>query len=513
MKKRNGKVVRILDAAVKAESNYEFQKAKRFYKKIAEQYPKSPEEYIARERIKDMDALSIEKRTYKRIDKNAKRILTEIGMDVSSSPELMEILMQADAIDLESETALFIPLREDYVEEMLDIAPEDFEEDPGENSFGTGATPPFLHCPGREKIMPANREEFEEICKAASDFRDTLGIFSLPVATDKSISDFECAQLMAKYFPDLKMTYAKNFSDEDMKFFKNKEDWVDGTSLITTMTYMPTMVDSFIRSCKNSHNLLLLDLTIAGSTGPASPEALLTQVHAQVLFMIILAQTINPGVTCIHGGIPDVLGSGGDLDYSDPGQPLINSAMARLNMWVSRFPSAQSGGSTSIIDDIPAAVEESELSRNTLRQYGVHILRHALGALGSLNYFSLDKFIQDCNRERESRKIMWETRHDRIVPLYFPEDKRVISGIREIIAKGGAKNADHTLNNIDSFNRWHSVVEEASYKKEYFPNLRDTVKAHRDKKFRRVANELHESQLAQTRERIWDVDPEYGIDS
>ncbi len=512
MKRNNGKVVRLLYSAVEAESKYEFQKANRFYKKIAEQYPKSPEEDIARERMKDMDALSIEKRIYKRIDKNAKRILTEIGMDVSSSPELMEILMQADAIDLESETALFIPLREDYVEEMLDIVPKDFEEDPGENAFGTGATPPFLHCPGREKIMPANREEFEEICRAAGDFRDTIGIFSLPVATDKSISDFECAKLMAKYFPDLKMTYAKNFSDEDMKFFKNKEDWVDGTSLITTMTYMPTMVDSFIRSCKNSSNLLLLDLTIAGATGPASPEALLTQVHAQVLFMIILAQTINPGVTCIHGGIPDVLGSGGDLDYSDPGQPLINSAMARLNMWVSGFPSAQSGGSTNIIDDIPAAVEESELSRNTLREYGVHILRHALGALGSLNFFSLDKFIQDCNRERDSRKIMWETRHDHIVPLYFPEDKRVIQGIREIIAKGGAKNADHTLNNIDSFNRWHSVVEEASYKKDYFPNLTDTIKAHRNKKIKRVADKFHDSQLAKTRKRIWDVDPEYGVE-
>jgi len=512
MKKRNRKVVRLLDSAVEAETNYHFQKAKRFYKQIAEQYPNSPEEYIAKERIKDMDALSIEKRIYKRIDKNAKRILTEIGMDISSSPELMEILMQADAIDLENESALFIPLREEYVEEMLDMAPDEFEEDPGENSFGTGATPPFLHCPGREKLLPATREEFEEICRTAGDFRDTIGIFSLPVATDKSISDIECAKLMEKYFPDLKMTYTKNFSDDDMKFFKNKENWIDGTSLITTMTYMPTMVDTFIRSCKKSRNLLFLDLTIAGSTGPASPEALLTQVHAQVLFMIILAQTINPGVTCIHGGIPDVLGSGGDLDYSDPGQPLINSAMARLNLWVSGLPSAQSGGSTSITDNILAAVEESELSRNTLRRYGVHMLRHALGALGSLNFFSLDKFIQDCNREREKRKILWGTHHDSVVPLYFPEDKGVIRGIREIIEKGGAKNADHTLNNIDSFNKWHSVVEKASYKKDYFPNLRDTVKAHHDKKFRRVASEAHESQLAKTRERLWDVDPEYGVE-
>jgi trimethylamine---corrinoid protein Co-methyltransferase len=512
MKKRNRKIVRLFDSAVDAESNYKFQAAKKIYREIAQNYPKSPEGDMALDRIGDMETLSKEKLIYKKIDRKAKRILTEIGMDVGSSPQIMEILMEADAIDLESDSALFVPLKEDYVEECLEMAPTDFEEDPGENAFGTGATPPFLHYPGRETLLPANRDEFEEICKAARDFRDTVGIFSLPVATDKSISDFECAKLMAKYFPDLKMTYAKNFSNDEMLFLKNRDDWLDGTSLITSMTYMPTMVDTFIRSCKTSRNLLLLDLTIAGSTGPASPEALLTQVHAQVLFMIILAQTINPGITCIHGGIPDVLGSGGDLDYSDPGQPLINSAMARLNMWVSQLPSAQSGGSTSIINDIPAAVKESAISRNTLREYGVHILRHSLGALGSLKYFSLDKFVQDCNMERISRRIMWQTRHDFIKPLHFPEDKKVILGIREIIEKGGAKNADHTLNNIDSFNQWHSAVEKAASKTSYFPDLKDSDKALLDKNIIRVADEFHESQLGNTRERIWEVDPEYGVE-
>ena len=189
------------------------------------------------------------------------------------------------------------------------------------------------------------------------------------------------------------MTHTRNMSDDGTAFLSGRDDWLDGTSLITSMTFMPSMEAPFLRSVRSGNNLLLLDLTIAGSTGPLSPEALLTQVHAQVLFMMVLAQTLNPGLTCVHGGIPDVLGIEGDLSYSDPGQPIINSAMARLNMWITGFPSAQSGGSTSVIDNIPVAVEESELSRNTLREYGVHILRHAMGALGSLNYFSLDKFI------------------------------------------------------------------------------------------------------------------------
>lgn len=497
MRKRVKKIIALFDAAVESEKRFEFQNAKKYYRQITALYPNSPEAAIARDRIEDMDALSEEKRIYRRIDRNARRILTEIGMDISSSPELMEILMEADAVDLESESALFVPLREDYVDTCLDRVPTDMAEDPGENAFGTGATPPFLLRPERDDLLPASPEEFEEVVRTAAEYTDSLGIFSVPVATQRSLSDFDSARLMEAHFPDLKMTYTRNMSDEEAAYFSGRDDWLDGTSLVTSLSFMPSMVAPFLRSVQSGNNLLLLDLTIAGSTGPASPEALLTQVHAQVLFMMVVAQTLNPGVACIHGGIPDVLGVGGDLSYSDPGQPLINSAMARLNMWVTGFPSAQSGGSTSIVDDISAAVEESELSRNTLREYGVHILRHAMGALGSLNYFSLHKFVQDCEREREARRIWLKTRHDFVVPLYFPEDKGVVSGIREIAEKGGVKNADHTLNNVGAFIAWRKRLARAAEVKTYFPELRNTVHNERDQLLR-VPREESATQLADT---------------
>jgi trimethylamine--corrinoid protein Co-methyltransferase len=475
MRQRNKKLIKLFDDAASSEKQFEFQRAKHCYQKIVVLHPKSPEADIARDRIRDMDALSKEKKIYQRIHRNAKSILTEIGMDISASPILMDLLLAADAIDTNSEQALFIPIKADYLEKCLDAVPRDMPQDPGENAFGTGATPPFLLRPGRQDLAPANRREFEEIVRNAAQYSDTLGIFSIPVATDKSISDFESSMTMEKHFPDLKMTYTRNMSDLDAAYFQNRDDWMDGTSLMTSMTFMPNMVDPFIRSARVGNNLLLLDLTIAGASGPASPEALLTQIHAQVLFMMMLAQTIRPGIGCVHGGIPDVLGVGGDLDYSDPGQPIINSAMARLNLWVTGFPSAQSGGSTSIIDDIPAAVEESEISRNTLRLYGVHILRHAMGAMGNLNFFSLEKFIQDCERERTARLRWLKTRHDFVVPLYLPKDHQAVSGIREIAERGGAKNADHTLNHVDAFARWHKVLAEAGEKKTYFPELKDVA--------------------------------------
>ena len=465
----------MFDDAVFSEKKYEFQKAKQSYEQVVALHPNSPEADIAQERIRDMDALSAEKKLYQRIHTNAKEILTEIGMNVSASPVLMEMLLAADAIDTHSEQALFIPIKASYLESCLAMVPTEMPEDPGGNAFGTGATPPFLRRSGRDDLAPANRVEFERIVRTAAEYTDTLGIFSIPVATDKSMGVFECSRLMEDHFPDLKMTYTRNMSDAEAAYFKGRDDWLDGTSLLTSMTVMPNMVEPFMRSARVGNNLLLLDLTIAGASGPASPEALLTQIHAQVLFMMMLAQTSNPGIGCVHGGIPDVLGVGGDLDYSDPGQPIINSAMARLNLWVTGFPSAQSGGSTSIVNDTLTAVEESEISRNTLRLYGVHILRHAMGAMGNLNYFSLEKFIQDCERERIARKQWLRTRHYFVVPLHVPEDPQAVAGIREIAEKGGAKNADHTLNHVDAFACWHRVLAEAGEEKTYFPELRDVT--------------------------------------
>ena len=89
MRKRAKKIIRMFDEAVAAEQQYEFQNAKRHYSQVVALHPKSPEADIARERIADMDTLSNELRIYKRIDRNARKILTEIGLDISGSQELM----------------------------------------------------------------------------------------------------------------------------------------------------------------------------------------------------------------------------------------------------------------------------------------------------------------------------------------------------------------------------------------------------------------------------------------
>ena len=474
--KMNQQAEVLFNTGIQFENEYNFKKAKSTYAEILQHTTDEPLLEKVRWRMEDMDDLIGEKAIYQRIAENGKRVLTDIGMNIAENQTLMDILMEADAIDFDNETAIFIPLKRDYIDSCLEQVPRQMPGDPGLNTFGTGATPPFLKRATDDELRAASRDEYERITQIVGEQQDVVSIFSLPVANDKSISLFEVAQLMEKRFPGLKMTATSRMSDEEVTFLKGKDHWVDGTSLITSLAPMGTMVEPFLRSARTGNNLLLLDLTIAGMSGGGSPESLLTQIHAQVMFMMVMAQTVNPGVVCMHGGIPGVTEMGGDLSYSSPHQPLINAAMARVNTWITGFPSAQSGGSTSLTDVTIQAVSESELSRNSLRKYGVHVVRHALGALGSLNFFSLEKFLEDCERERRSKQIFTESPKDRgVIPMYFPADDQALAGIREIAEKGNPKSADHTLKNVDSFRLWESTINAAAKKKLYYPQLNDTV--------------------------------------
>ena len=458
------------------EREAEFEKAKAVYDDLCRHVADETLLGKIRFRLGDIDALIAEKAVYRRIDENAKQVLTEIGIDMVGSQPLMDLLLEADAVDFENETALFIPLKRDYIDRCLAQVPRKMPGDPGANTFGTGATSPFLKRDDDEELRPANRAEYEEIARTVGKQEDVVGIFSLPVACDKSISLFEIARLMEKNYQGLKMITTNTMSDDEVSFLKGKAFWLDGTSLISSLAPMSNMVAPFLRSARTGNNLLLIDQSLAGISGAGSPEAFLTQVHAQVIFMMVTAQTVSPGISCIHCGIPSIVGAGGNLAYSSSHQTFINAAMARVNAWVTGFPSAQTGGSTSLPDVTPRALTDSELSRNALRKYGVHIVRHAMGALGSLNFFSLDKFEEDCERERHSRAVFDAVPKDKgVIPMYFPADNQAFSGIREIAEKGNPKAADHTLKNVDSFRKWEETIIQAAQKKRYYPQLNDIV--------------------------------------
>ena len=458
LRPRSAASIDILLAALLEERVAEFRTAQRIYRELIGYRPKTPEAQFARERVSVLETLIAEKALYRRIHQNAVEVLTNIGMNIANSPEILQILSDSDAINFEHPTAPLVPLKSDYVTRCLELVPREMPLDPGPNSFGTGGTPPFFKTAGEDSLRPATAEEFRSIVREAEAWSNVVELLSVPVGTDKSMSDYDCAVAMAKDFPGLKMISTQKMSDAEIRFLSGKEDWLDGTSLMINLSPMSTMVKPFLRSVQAGNNLLLLDLSIARASGPNSPEALLTHIHAQVLFMMILAQTLRPGTVCVHGGIPGVVGADGDLSYSSISQTLINEAMARLNLWITGFPSAQSGGSTSLSEDTQEAIEESRINRNRMRRYGFHIIRHAFGALGNLNFFSLHKFSEDCKMEAEARAGF---RKDvlgglDVLPNFLPADDHAIQAIEELAERGNPMATSHSLRNVGSFMAWEN---------------------------------------------------------
>jgi len=57
--------------------------------------------------------------------------LSEIGINIAESQELMQILMEADAVDFDSNSAVFVPIKKEYVEYCLEKMPRKLKCDPG----------------------------------------------------------------------------------------------------------------------------------------------------------------------------------------------------------------------------------------------------------------------------------------------------------------------------------------------------------------------------------------------
>ncbi len=214
---------RILEKGILLEKEAHFKQAKAFYEDILQHVTDETILEKVRLRMEDMDDLIAEKAVYQRIDENAKRVLTEIGINIAGNQILMDILLDADAIDFESETGLFIPLKRSFVDHCLEQAPREMAGDPGMNTFGTGATSPFLKRVGEEELRPANRKEYEKITRLVAEHQDVVRIFSLPVACDKSISLCEVARLMERAYQGLKMITTNTMTADEVTFLKGKD--------------------------------------------------------------------------------------------------------------------------------------------------------------------------------------------------------------------------------------------------------------------------------------------------
>ncbi len=411
---------------------------------------------IAEAPVEYKKALKIEKRSYERIQQTTKAVLSEVGIETKNQ-RVIDILEATGLAGYDS-TSSRIYLLPDLIDQVLDSAPKTFSGDEGMNTLGIGGIPPFLYRREDEFPLPASFTEFSRVIEIVKENLDVVRFLSQPVKVHKGDAH-ECNKVMDQLTDCIKVTCSAYMNAEDsVKWFGGRDDWHDSIcGLKSPLSCMDNMMDCLIRSAEAGNILRLTTMPLAGRTAPQSPEGCMIINQAEVLFMLAVAQTVNPGMVCMFGGMPCTTKPNGDLAYSQDSMDMLNVAVSRINMWITGLPTVQSGGSTEQKEPGAEALADGIRGRRILTEFGVHTARHCFGVLDNLNFFSEEAFIQDCESYRKYR----EEKSDTFVlkPLYTPEDPHAFEVISNV-ASGDYHVDYHTTANLSAFEDWAVLAEE-----------------------------------------------------
>ena len=409
---------------------------------------KAPPEY--------KDALKAEKETYTSIHETTKAVLAEVGIETKN--EEVITLLETTGLAGYDPSSRRVYLLPDLIDQCLESAAKTFAGDEGPNTLGIGGIPPFLYRENDEFPMPASYEELERLIRIVGDNTDVVRFLSQPVKVHKG-DPLKCNQIMDRLDDCIKVTCSAYMDGEEaVKWFAGREDWHDSICGVKSpLTCMDNMMDALIQSARAGNNLRLTTMPLAGRTAPQTPEGCIIITHTEVMFMLAVAQTVNPGMLCVFGGMPCTTKPDGDLAYSHDAMNLLNVAVARLNMWVTGLPSVQSGGSTEEKTPNKRALADGIRGRRILCDFGVHNARHCFGVLDNLNFFSEAAFIADCEAQR--RYLAQGPAGAGLKPLYVPRDDQAFDVIQRVA--GCDYHVDyHTTANLSAFDAWAGEVVE-----------------------------------------------------
>jgi trimethylamine:corrinoid methyltransferase-like protein len=231
--------------------------------------------------------------------------------------------------------------------------------------------------------------------------------------------------------------------DRAQKIHEQRGNLTVSFSLINSpLNIMEGMVEPLLSCLRSNLPVFLSTMPMAGLSAPYSMSGLLTLTHAEVLFAITLAQLVNPGITCVHAGLPSIanLQKNYSVDLGLISHNLANILMGKICQKLN-LPSIHSGCTTN--EDKPGERSEKDAVNGyaLMKKYGIHQMRHAFGFLKELIAFSiakLERHIELCE-ETDPQQAP-----DLIMELYD------IGGFDAIVRNGSNPNYmqdQHTLKN------------------------------------------------------------------
>jgi trimethylamine--corrinoid protein Co-methyltransferase len=173
------------------------------------------------------------------------------------------------------------------------------------------------------------------------------------------------------------------------------------------LRYTEEMAGSILEFARYRQPLIIVNMIMAGTSGPIQLPGLLALMNAEILAGLVLSQLAGPGTPVIYGtsSCPTNMQTGG-ASIGAPETNIINSATTQLARYYG-LPCRTGGSLTDSLVPDAQALAEGALSLLTSVRNGAHFVLHACGTMGSYIGNSLEKWLIDeelCGMVREMMK-------------------------------------------------------------------------------------------------------------
>ncbi|MDR1165623.1 MAG: trimethylamine methyltransferase family protein [Deltaproteobacteria bacterium] len=177
--------------------------------------------------------------------------------------------------------------------------------------------------------------------------------------------------------------------------FREKSVAIGLINPLSPLAYADDMAGSIMVYAENRQPLIILDMILAGSSGPIQLAGLIALMNAELLAGLVLAQLAGPGTPVIYGttSCPIYMKTGAAA-VGNPETLLISGAALDLARFY-KLPCRTGGSLTDALAPDGQAMAEGALSALNSLKGGVNFVLHAFGMIGGYIGLSLEKWIMD----------------------------------------------------------------------------------------------------------------------
>lgn len=164
---------------------------------------------------------------------------------------------------------------------------------------------------------------------------------------------------------------------------------------LSPLAFAEDMVGAILTYARHRQPLIILNMILAGSSGPIRLPGLLALMNAEILGGLVLTQLVGPGAPVIYGttSCPIYMKTGGAA-VGNPETLRIASATMQLARYY-KLPCRTGGSLTDSLAPDGQAMAESALSLINAVRGGANFMLHAMGMMGGYIGLSFEKWIMD----------------------------------------------------------------------------------------------------------------------